>query len=369
MEGTLLLVGDHDRRPNTLRISVVHIVRFLPRPKVTDGVASSSRGPKHPWRSGVAQLPAPSVCSTMFWLVRKAADDAKIAAKKILKDEVREWREICAAIDLEEQRLKKESEQRLASCTALCIFWHQNLFGLVIESPIRTTYHFLCSAGWCAVQPCFLFKPDSPAAKCSAHHYLTVQEYYYFLQHVLCANVQRPQPASLYLEDYRINRPPRPRGAWSDSKPSADSGDCCSGGCCSCSSGDASGGDCCNDICNDCCKGLEFFLMREVKSLLCVFSCASSLHPGRCCGPPPIQGCYETIEQRHERWTTELEEARQARTDAFIASYRREDYTFSGMKASRRLVAHRVASGVPIPAGAASVPAVAAPKQQDIVRV
>ena len=75
----------------------------------------------------------------MFWLVRKAADDAKIAAKKILKDEVREWREICAAIDLEEQRLKKESEQRLASCTALCIFWHQILFGLVIESPIRTT--------------------------------------------------------------------------------------------------------------------------------------------------------------------------------------------------------------------------------------
>ena len=82
-----------------------------------------------------------------------------------------------------------------------------NLFGLVIESPIRTTYHFLCSAGWCAVQPCFLFKPDSPAAKCSAHHYLTVQEYYYFLQHVLCANVQRPQPASLYLEDYRYQPP------------------------------------------------------------------------------------------------------------------------------------------------------------------
>ena len=34
MEGTLLLVGDHDHRPNTLRISVVHIVRFCPVQKL-----------------------------------------------------------------------------------------------------------------------------------------------------------------------------------------------------------------------------------------------------------------------------------------------------------------------------------------------
>ena len=305
----------------------------------------------------------------MFWL-RKAVDDTKVAAKKVFKDEVREWREICAAMDLEEQRLKKESEHRLESCPALCIFWQQNVFGLVIESPIRTTYHCLCSASWGAVQPCFLFKKDSLTAKCTAHHYFTVQEYYYFLQHVLCENVRNPRPASLYSEDYRINRPPRPSSAWSDNKPAGDSGDCCN---CNCS-GDASGDDdCCNDRCDGCCKGWEFFLMREVKSLLCVFSCASSLHPGRCCGPPPIQGCYESIEQRHERWSTELEEAKQARTDAFMASYRREDYTFSGMKASRRLIAHRVASGVPVtaPGGGASVPvsAGAAPKQQDIVRV
>ena len=96
--------------------------------------------------------------------------------------------------------------------------------------------------------------------------------------------------------------------------------------------------------------------MREIKSLLCIFSCASSCHPGRCCGPPPIKGCYEDLPTRYERWTREHEEARQARTDAFMATYRREDYTFTAMHASRRLVAHRVAPGVPVAAPNVPVP-------------
>ena len=52
--------------------------------------------------------------------------------------------------------------------------------------------------------------------------------------------------------------------------------------------------------------------------------------------------------ERHARWSAESAEAMQARTDAFMAAYKREDYTFSAMHASRRLIAHPVAAGVPV---------------------
>ena len=63
------------------------------------------------------------------------------------------------------------------------------------------------------------------------------------------------------------------------------------------------------------------------------------------------------MDERRARWAEESNAARQARTDAFMASYRREDYTFSAIKTSRRLIAHRVGSG--------GTP----PKPQDMVRV
>ena len=278
---------------------------------------------------------------------KEGAVKATAAAKALFKNDVRVWREICAAMDLEEQRLQKENRERLESCPYLCLFWWQNLAGLVIESPIRTAYHTTCSFGWVLFIPCFLWQRDSLPERCAGHHYATAHEYYFFLQHVLCSNVRDPRSASLYIEDYRLNRPPRPSLAWNDDKGHVDPG-----GCCTCTCRTTDGDKCCHDdkCCDECCADLGLLLIREAKSLLCIFSCASSLHPGRCCGPPPIKGCYEDMTKRHERWAAELEDGKKTRTEAFVASYRREDYTFTAMKASRRLVAHRVASGVPVKA-------------------
>ena len=74
------------------------------------------------------------------------------------------------------------------------------------------------------------------------------------------------------------------------------------------------------------------------------------------------------MDQRHERWSKEIEEAKQARTDAFMASYDRNDYTFTKSKTSRRLIAHRVAQGVPVPVPGQS-PSVPAPQEQAMQRV
>ena len=154
----------------------------------------------------------------MPWL-KQTADKVSAAAKELFKDEVREWRELCAAMDLEEQRLMKENQQRLESCPVLCLFWWQNIVGLTCESPVRTAYHSLCCAGcYVLAPPCYLCRPDPLAARCAEHHADIVSEYFHLLQRVLCLNVCNPRQVPLYAKDYRIIRPPRPRGAWSDDK-------------------------------------------------------------------------------------------------------------------------------------------------------
>ena len=290
------------------------------------------------------------------------------AAAAPYKDEVRAWRELCAAMDLEEAALQKANQERLESCPVMCFFWGQNIVGLLVESPVRTAYHGTCSFGWCIVTPCFLWKPDSLAQRCAAHHSSTANEYCFVLQHVLLDNVLNPRTVSLYTEDCTLNRPPRPARAWPDtiSNRQDSSCSCCNDGCCACGSSGKEK-NCCGDECRSCCTDLTFLMMREAKSLLCVFSCLSSLHPGRCCGPAPIAGCYEDMAERHARWAKEHEDARQARTDAFLATYRAEDYTFTAMRASRRLVAHRVTQGIPLPATRTRPAAVPQPRQ--MVRV
>ena len=46
----------------------------------------------------------------MPWL-KESADKVSAAAKELFKDEVREWRELCAAMDLEEERRSRGEEK------------------------------------------------------------------------------------------------------------------------------------------------------------------------------------------------------------------------------------------------------------------
>ena len=90
--------------------------------------------------------------------------------------------------------------------------------------------------------------------------------------------------------------PPRPRGAWKDDK-SKDST------CCTCKV----------DCDDDCCADLGFLLMREARSLLCVFPASQPIPARR--GPPPIKDAMRTW-TNGARWAEESNAARQARTDA-----------------------------------------------------
>ena len=291
--------------------------------------------------------------------IEKISTTAKQIVKPIYN--VREWREICAAMDLEEKRAAKADEERLGSCPIVCLFWGQNIVGLLIESPLRILYHSGCGVGWLlCYPPCFLcMPPPSLAERCVHHHWNTTSQYWW-LTSVLWSNVIDPRFVTvMYMDDYRLTRPPRPALAWSDDPWHKNGGDCCN----PCSK------DCCNPFfcfdecdCTDCC----LFTMRGMRSLLCIFSCASSLHLGRCCGPPPVKGCWEDMEQRHERWAKEMEDATMQRTEAFHSTYKREDYTFTKITGSRRLVAHRVAPGMPVSAPPA--PNVPAPQQQAMQR-
>ena len=275
--------------------------------------------------------------------------------------EVREWREICAAMDLEEKRAAKANEKRLGSCPIVCLFWGQNIVGLLIEAPLRMLYHSGCGVGWLLCYPCCLCMPaPSLAERCVHHHYGTSLQYWW-LTSVLWSNVQDPRFVTvMYMDDVRLNRPPRPALAWSDDPGGANGegngcGDCCKEGDCDCCKCEP-----CDCDCDDCC----LLTMRDTRSLLCILSCASSLHLGRCCGPPPAAGCWEDMDTRHARWAKEMEDATKQRTEAFMSTYKREDYTFKQITRSRRLAAHRVAQGMPVSAP----PAPNVPRQQAMQR-
>ena len=85
--------------------------------------------------------------------------------------------------------------------------------------------------------------------------------------------------------------------------------------------------------CPPCCTHLDFLVNREIRSLLCLFSCHHSCHPGRLCGPAP---CYESQMERYKRWTKEAVADMDARTERFYQSYDPEHYVFGRSKTRYR---------------------------------
>ena len=92
---------------------------------------------------------------------------------------------------------------------------------------------------------------------------------------------------------------------------------------------------------------IEQPLYRELRSLLCVFSCCSACHCGRCCGPVCETICCETVEQRHERWAEELNADMVRRTEAFMQSYTPKKYAFRKSGSGRLVASTHLAAPAP----------------------
>ena len=92
---------------------------------------------------------------------------------------------------------------------------------------------------------------------------------------------------------------------------------------------------------------IEQRFYRELRSLLCVFSCCSACHCGRCCGPVCETICCETVEQRHERWAEELNADMVRRTEAFMQSYTPKKYAFRKSGSGRLVASTHLAAPAP----------------------
>jgi hypothetical protein len=297
----------------------------------------------------------------LSWFLSKA----KGAAAKPMVDPYEEWRRTCAAMALAEQEAAAQDEAQANSCPVATCYWVQNFGSVTTEMPLRWTYHTSCVLCCYGLQALTCGR-QKPIHDCAQHHVMTQQQYAW-LAHFLCNNLAVPlacccggeehdaedEPAratttwNVYKADYRLRRPPQPPAPRSRS----DDEDCCN---CKCSAEDCCEEGCCS--CDDaCCGGLEQLLNREIRSMLCLFSCASSLHPARCCGPAP---CYESMGQRHERWAKEVEEAMDTRTAAFYENYDPAKLVFKETK--HGLVAFRAVDGVVSDAAPAAAVAPAA---------
>jgi len=287
--------------------------------------------------------------TTMMQRLQQQMRDAqKEHEKRIMEEKIREWEKVCAAMALAETEAARKNEEWATSCPVATCYWLQNAASITTEVPIRWLYHSACGATFslCAITTCGKVEP---VKDCAAHHVAT-QSQYCWLRYFLCTNLKAPCKKEnmwyIYKADVRLKRPPPPegsglRGYGDGNHGGADCCDCyCDKNCqpvcvCRCD---------CESLMRSCLTDLELLLNREIRSLLCLFSCQSSLHPARCCGPAP---CYESTQARHDRWAEEIEAARETRTAAF---YEQHDATKLGFKrsiSSRRLYAHHVADGVP----------------------
>ncbi len=284
------------------------------------------------------------------------AIEEKRKRQRDLEAAVKQWEETCAAMALAEREAAQRQQDLADSCPIYVGYCVQSFVALVTEAPVRYAYHSACCCTCLAFDMACAGKQPQVHA-CAEHHLATQHEYCHLID-LLCTNVRAPftdeVPYFIYLADVRLRRPPPPEG-WR-SRGDGSSGDDDEGCCCCCgTSADRTRPVCeCEESCDcNCMLDLAFLLNRELRSLLCIFSCASSLHPGRCCGPAP---CWESMRERHARWSKEADEAMDARTAAFYAEFQefRKDLIFqrTGGPAQRfrrargPLVARRVAQGV-----------------------
>ena len=238
----------------------------------------------------------------------------------VRKDPLEEWRVLCAAMAAHEERAARTASPD--DCCTLSGYCCLQCTGLVFELPFRCCYHAACiaSSTGCIWLTCGA--AELPA-RLFGHHWLTLREYYY-LAHMMLTNFQNPtNPVYIYKPDVRLRRPPHPN-CKDGSGRTPGQGDCC----CCCTFTPTCTGDCTHcftpvTVCceTDCCSCMDWFeplLYREIRSLLCVFSCLSACHCGRCCGPLP---CFEDTTARHTRWLREIDKDMDRRTQAFMRAY------------------------------------------------
>ena len=290
---------------------------------------------------------------------QKAAAAARAAAAAALARRIEEWEQLNAAMTAHEHAAA-------LSCTALSCYWIKQCVGLTFELPFRWAYHSCC---FCT-SVCCCVCPDSHAT----HHLSTVQEYS-ALANIMAANLLEPcHPTYIYTPHVELTRPPYP-AAPSAHEENMVSGkrngeqdgeqDCCDSVLCCCGFFECDEKDCCEirgcgclcccgsfscgwtdcGVCCLSCTPIEQPFYRELRSLLCVFSCCSACHCGRCCGPD----ChfYETVEQRHRRWAVELEADMIRRTEAFMQSYTPKKYAFRKSGSGRLVASTHLAAPAP----------------------
>ena len=230
---------------------------------------------------------------------QKAEAEARAAAAAALARRIEEWEQLNAAMTAHEHAAA-------LSCTALSCYWIKQCVGLTFELPFRWAYHSCCSC----TGECCCFCPDSHAT----HHLSTVQEYS-ALANIMAANLLEPcHPTYIYTPHVELTRPPYP-AAPSAHEENMVSGkrngeqdgeqDCCDSVLCCCGFFECDEKDCCEirgcgclcccgsfscgwtdcGVCCLSCTPIEQPFYRELRSLLCVFSCCSACHCGRCCGP------------------------------------------------------------------------------------
>ena len=214
---------------------------------------------------------------TVLFLARMGAENSKTTGVPVsgAKDAVEAWEQVVAAMSYEEGVAIAAEKTWSSSRPALSIYWAQNCVGCTAELPFRIVFHSCCAGTWMC---CLAIQPSNGAiGECATHHVATASQYQ-GLANLLVHNLLHPdQPHWIYRTDTRLKRPPDPRPTPAGNGMHQGDDNCCAcQGCCRCTP----------DACDACCMELDLLLNRELRSLLCIFSCASALHPGRCTDIP-----------------------------------------------------------------------------------
>ena len=242
-----------------------------------------------------------------------------------------EWEEICAAMAAEEAAAR--FDHTMGPCSKL-VYCGQQALGCTLELPLRYAWHATCAAGACVcTMPCAIARRDlaedpswfEASAAFVGHHNMHMQAYC-SLASFLAENICPPlacAPFDLYMQDFSLERPPKPEKP----KTAADMCDCSKT--CEC-------GPCCGPLVIECnCVTCEQLLLRRMRSMLCVLALSDwreSVHPAACCGPCAPCGCVcEDEGERLTRWADEEDARRRRRTEHFYERRKAEPgrYTFS----------------------------------------
>mmetsp|Transcript_33175 Transcript_33175/g.87619 ORF Transcript_33175/g.87619 Transcript_33175/m.87619 type:complete len:358 (-) Transcript_33175:480-1553(-) len=303
-----------------------------------------------------------------------AAGSSYAKARKKYEEDLEKWRELVAAIEAEETAAAFNAEPTPLEALA---YVGQETVGIVVEAPLRCTWHAACLAGTSALcVPCAYgsvgcllcskgirhqlhaerrraellasgsvnslsnyssvsddsnsggFEWDWDNGNCCAytyagavtgmlrHHYTSISGYW-FLAQFLAGNIVNMCCVAPYTYNYLYQPDVSITRPKPPVPPSDDCNDLCS---CDCMGSQDMDGASCGGCCDP--EMMASLSNRHIRSMLCVLSgIPESCHPAPCLGANYLPCESETEVERLGRWGQDYTAAKAARTLKFYATY------------------------------------------------